>query len=117
MEVKGGQWGRYSFGWCVCCWWVGWRGGNGIVSRLRVFYLLMRLGKGGIFQSQGIPRVLLSDRDSKFKSVFWEQLFELVGTKLLYSASYHYQSNGQVERLNQTLTKFHRSYCGQRDQD
>ena len=70
-----------------------------------------------VFRSQGIPKVLLSDRDSKFTSVFWERLFELLGTKLLYSASYHHQSNGQVERLNQTLTNFLRAYCGQHDQE
>lgn len=70
-----------------------------------------------VFRAQGIPKVLLSDRDSKFTSVFWERLFELLGTKLIYSASYHHQSNGQVERLNQTLTNFLRSYCGQRDQE
>ena len=43
-------------------------------------------------------------------SVFWERLFELLGTKLVYSAPYHHQSNGQVERLNQTLGNFLRAF-------
>ena len=64
-----------------------------------------------VFRIQGVPSVLLSDRDSKFTSVFWERLFELLGTKLTYSASYHHESNGQVERLNQTLANFLRGYC------
>jgi hypothetical protein len=70
-----------------------------------------------VFRAQGVPKVLLSDRDSKFTSLFWERLFELLGTKLLFSASYHHQSNGQVERLNQTLTNFLRAYCSQRESD
>jgi transposase InsO family protein len=63
-----------------------------------------------VFRAQGVPRVLLSDRASKSTSLFWERLFELLGTKLLFSASYHHQSNGQVEPLHQTLTNCLRSY-------
>lgn len=65
-----------------------------------------------VFRVQGVPSVLLSDRDSKFTSVFWERLLELLGTKLVLSASYHHQTNGQVERINQTLANFLRAYCG-----
>lgn len=65
-----------------------------------------------VFRVQGVPSVILSDRDSKFTSVFWERLLELLGTKLVLSASYHHQTNGQVERINQTLANFLRAYCG-----
>ena len=37
-----------------------------------------------VFRSQGLPKVLLSDKDSKFTSLFWERLFELLGTTLKY---------------------------------
>ena len=63
-----------------------------------------------VYRTQGVPSVMLSDRDSKFTSVFWERLFELLGTKLVYSAPYHHQSNGQVERLNHTLANFLRAF-------
>jgi len=56
-----------------------------------------------VFRWQGLPKVLLSDRDAKFTSVFWERLFELLGTGLKFSASYHHQTNGQAERVNKTL--------------
>ena len=56
-----------------------------------------------VFRTQGLPKVLLSDRDAKFTSVFWERLFELLGTGLKFSASYHHQTNGQVELVNKTL--------------
>jgi putative transposase len=56
-----------------------------------------------VFHSQGLPKVLLSDRDAKFTSVFWDRLFELLGTGLKFSASYHHQTNGQSDRVNKTL--------------
>ena len=56
-----------------------------------------------VFRTQGLPKVLLSDRDAKFTSVFWGRLFELLGTGLKFSASYHHQTNGQAERVNKTL--------------
>jgi hypothetical protein len=56
-----------------------------------------------VFRTQGLPKVLLSDRDTKFTSVFWGRLFELLGTGLKFLASYHHQTNGQVVRVNKTL--------------
>jgi hypothetical protein len=56
-----------------------------------------------VVRTQGLPKVLLSDCDAKFTSVFWGSLFELLGTSLKFSASYHHQTNGQVERVNKTL--------------
>jgi hypothetical protein len=53
-----------------------------------------------VFRTQGLPKVLLSDRDDKFTSAFWGRLFELLGTRLKFSASYHHQTNGQAERVN-----------------
>ena len=63
-----------------------------------------------VYRTQGMPKVLLSDKDSKFISLFWERLFQLLGTKLKYSASYHHQSNGQVERVNKTLVEALRTF-------
>ena len=56
-----------------------------------------------VFRTQGLPKVLLSDRDAKFTSAFWGRLFELLGTGLKFSASYHHQTNGQAERVNKTM--------------
>jgi hypothetical protein len=56
-----------------------------------------------VFRTQGLPKVLLSDSDAKFTSAFWGGLFELLGTGLKFSASYHHQTNGQAERVNKTM--------------
>jgi hypothetical protein len=40
---------------------------------------------------------------TQFVARFWEQLHECLATKLICSSSYHPQSDGQMERINQIL--------------
>ncbi|KAH6603966.1 hypothetical protein Trco_007412 [Trichoderma cornu-damae] len=51
----------------------------------------------------GIPRIIISDRDGKFMSDFWQALFAALGTKLAVSTSYHPQTDGTSEKKNQTV--------------
>ena len=46
---------------------------------------------------------IISDRDTRFTSTFWEKLHSAMGTKLKFSASFHPQTDGQSERTIQTL--------------
>ena len=50
-----------------------------------------------------IPTSIVSDRDKVFISAFWRTLYNLQGTKLCMSSSYHPQSDGQTEVVNRTL--------------
>jgi hypothetical protein len=56
-----------------------------------------------IVRLHGIPKTIISDRGTQFVSRFWEQLHECLGTKLIRSSSYHPQTDGQTERINQIL--------------
>ena len=51
----------------------------------------------------GIPVAIISDRDSKFMSDFWQTIFKKLGTTLATSTAYHPQTDGQSERTNQTV--------------
>jgi hypothetical protein len=50
-----------------------------------------------------MPKEIISDRDINFTSNFWKYLFNGFETKFLFSTTYHPQTNGQTERVNQVL--------------
>jgi len=58
----------------------------------------------------GVPRVIVSDRDPRFASSFWRELFRLLGTKLKMSSAYHPQTDGQTENTNKTVENMLRAY-------
>ena len=51
----------------------------------------------------GTPVAIISDRDSKFMSAFWQAIFTKLGTTLAASTAWHPQTDGQSERTNQTV--------------
>jgi hypothetical protein len=63
-----------------------------------------------IFRLHGLPKTIVSDRDSRFMSTFWQKLFRLVGTDLTPSTSYHPQTNGQTEIVNKWVEGYLKNY-------
>jgi hypothetical protein len=64
-----------------------------------------------IIRNHGFPRVIISDRDPRFISSFWQELQRLIGTKLKMSTAGHAQTDGQTENANKTLLQLLRSYA------
>jgi hypothetical protein len=56
-----------------------------------------------IFRLHGIPKMVILDRDLKFTSAFWKELFAWINTNLNFSTSYHPQMDGQTKRTNQII--------------
>ncbi|GJT16120.1 putative reverse transcriptase domain-containing protein [Tanacetum coccineum] len=67
------------------------------MDRLAILYL------NEIVARHGVPVLIISDRDSRFTSRFWQSMQEALGTKLDMSTAYHPQTNSQSERTIQTL--------------
>ena len=55
------------------------------------------------FKYHGTPTRIISDRDPRFTSRFWEKFQEALGTELSFSTAFHPQTDGQSERTIQTL--------------
>jgi transposase InsO family protein len=63
-----------------------------------------------IARLHGIPKKIVSDRDPKFTSKFWKELFNGFGTDLNFSTAYHPKSDGKKERVNQVIEDMLRMY-------
>jgi transposase InsO family protein len=56
-----------------------------------------------IVSLHGVPKKIVSDRGTQFTSHYWQKIHESLGTKLNFSTTYHPQTDGQTERINQIL--------------
>ncbi|KAI3828440.1 hypothetical protein L1987_02541 [Smallanthus sonchifolius] len=56
-----------------------------------------------IVSRHGVPISIISDRDARFTSRFWQSLHKALGTRLDMSTAYHPQTDGQTKRTIQTL--------------
>ncbi|GJX75968.1 reverse transcriptase domain-containing protein [Tanacetum coccineum] len=64
---------------------------------------LARLYIDEIVARHGVPTSIISDRDGRFTSRFWQTMQKALGTRLDMSTAYHPQTDGQSERTIQTL--------------
>ncbi|MBW0477289.1 hypothetical protein O181_017004 [Austropuccinia psidii MF-1] len=64
-----------------------------------------------IIATCGVPKISISDRDPKFKSEIWTNLYDMLGTKLAFSTAYHPQTDGLAERMIPTMEDIIRRFC------
>ncbi|GJT25733.1 putative reverse transcriptase domain-containing protein [Tanacetum coccineum] len=64
---------------------------------------LIKLYMKEVVTRHGVPVSIISDRDGRFTSLFWQALHKALGTRLDMSTAYHLETDGQSERTIQTL--------------
>ena len=64
---------------------------------------LSRIYVREIVRLHGVPSSIVSDRDPHFTSRFWRCLQQALGSDLLFSTTFHPQTDGQSERTIQIL--------------
>lgn len=70
-----------------------------------------------VWSKHGLPDDIVSDRGSKFVSKFWKALCERLKITRKLSTAYHPQTDGQTERVNQSLEQYIRIYCAYQQND
>jgi len=63
-----------------------------------------------VIRVRGIPASIVSDRDPKLVSKYWQSICKLLGIKSLMSTAFHPETDGQTERMNRTLEQYLRHY-------
>lgn len=58
-----------------------------------------------LFSRHGIPEEILTDQGTNFTSTLLGELYRMIGVKAIRTSPYHPQTDGLVERFNQTLKK------------
>ena len=56
-----------------------------------------------VFKYHGTPKSIVSDRDTRFLSKYWQSMMESLGIKSCLSTSNHQETDGQSERFHRTL--------------
>jgi len=70
-----------------------------------------------IWRFHGLPTDIVSDRDSRFTSEIWKEFLELLGIRPRMSTAFHPQTDGQTERLNQTIEAYLRAFVAKEQDD
>jgi hypothetical protein len=70
-----------------------------------------------VFRHYGIPKSVVTDRDPRFTSNFWQALMEQLGAQLRFSTAFHPETDGQAERYNRTLQEMLRGFVNASQDD
>jgi len=78
---------------------------------------LARIFAREVWKYHGLPADIVSDRDSRFTSEVWKEFLRMSGIRSRMSTAFHPQTDGQTERLNQTIEAYLRSFVNYEQDD
>lgn len=62
-----------------------------------------------VVRLHGFPRSIVSDRETRFVSHFWRNLWKKLGTNLNFNSTYHLETDRRTEVVNRRLGNILRS--------
>ena len=72
-----------------------------IVTARGITWLILK----EVMRLHRIPESIVSNRDTKFTSIFWKELHGLMGSKLFMSTMFHPQTDGAMEWANRSIAQ------------
>lgn len=70
-----------------------------------------------VVRHQGLPEIIVSDRDPRFNSKIWRELWRECGTTLAMTVSFKAEANGLAENNNRTMQDMLRSFVNESRKD
>ena len=67
-----------------------------------------------VFTLHGLSKSIVSDRDPRFTSAFFKEVFAILGVKLRMSTANHPQTDGQTEHMNRVVENTLRAFANHR---
>jgi len=67
-----------------------------------------------VYTRYGLPRDIVSDRDTRFVSHYWRAMHDHFGIELYQTTAFHQQSNGTAEKAVKTTAQILRTYSNAR---
>ena len=74
---------------------------------------LARIFAQEIWRLHGLPRDIVSDRDSRFTSNTWKDFLSVTGIRPRMATAFHPQTNRETERVNQVIEAYLRPFLNQ----
>jgi len=72
---------------------------------------LARIFLREVWRLHGLPSTIISDRDARFTSKFWETITGILKIKRGMSTAFHPQTDGQTKRVNQSIEPYLHTFC------
>lgn len=69
-----------------------------------------------VFSRYGLPRIIHSDRDSRFTGKFWTRIFSRLGVEHVMGTGYHHNMASSAEKANSTVEQILRAVVGGEEQ-
>jgi len=76
-----------------------------------------RILRDRVIRDHGLFRRIIHDRDTHFVSKYLKELLALLGIEQNPSTAYHPETDGQTERMNQTIEQYLRQFVNHRQDD